>query len=401
MRGISPELLVSQVRNTAPYVFYEDPASAPDVIRSAASDGMPVPAEARSADVIASPPAVFVREYDREKRELSHFEYFRLCLSAHYLTCATPVPTDVDNQIRRKLWASGLPLATALEMAQLVLESHGWDFTPLTSRASYGAAGTEWERVPLSGHLGEWFTVACGAYAALGHYRAQDAKKLRGALLEAIAEETDRHSEVFGSLLRAKDGLGALRASASIAHNFGDLDRVVEAWDVPFADPLRLRFHRLTLSAFGPERELRYQGRLWTAGQLYKSVIDGSSIALENHRHFALRKPRALRSLPVLRIPLGPFLDDWGAEVARTLSGESLLDVIDALVHGSQRSPATVGYARALHAIEQVKPEVSERADALRETPRLRARLATSREDFESRWSAAALAHLDDIPSRA
>lgn len=381
MRGISPELLVSQVRSTAPYVF-EDPSSAPDVIASA--------------------PAEIVRAYDREPpASLSHFEYFRLCLAAHYLTCATPVPTDVDNQIRRKLWAPGLPLATALEMAELVLESRGWDFTALTSRASYGAAGTEWEHVALSGHLGEWFTVASGAYAALGHYRAQDAKTVRASLLDAIAAETERHSAIFGSLWRAKDGLGALRASASIAHDFGDLDRVIDMWDVPVADPLRLRFHKLTTSAFGPERELRHQGRLWTAGELYKSMIDGSSMALENHRHFALRKPRALRSRPELRVPLGPFLDDWGATVATTLSGASLLETVDALVQGCERLRDTVGYARALHAMERVRPELRERTAPLRKSPRLRAILATSQEDFEARWHAAALAHLDEIPSRA
>jgi hypothetical protein len=381
-RGIAPELLVSQVRSTAPYVF-EDPSSAPDVIASA--------------------PAAIVRSYDREQpASLSHFEYFRLCLAAHYLTCATPVPTDVDNQIRRKLWASGLPLATALEMARLVLESRTWDFGALTSRASHGAVGTEWEHVSLSGHLGEWFTVASGAYAALGHYRAQDAKALRRELLDAIAEETERHSAVFGSVWRAKDGLGALRASASIAHDFGDLDRVIEMWDVPVADPLRLRFHRLTTSAFGPERELRHQGRLWTAGELYKAVIDGSSMALENHRHFALRKPRALRSRPELRVPLGPFMDAWGEVVATALDGESLLETVDALMSGCERLRDTVGYARALRAIEQARPELRERIDPLRKRDaRLRAILATSQQDFEARWSAAALAHLDEIPSRA
>lgn len=386
-QGIAPQLLVSQVRNTAPYVF-DDPASAPAVI--------------------ASPPAVFVRDYDRAPRAtLPHFDYFRLCLSAHYLTCATPVPTDVDNQIRKKLWPAGLPLATALEMASLVLESHGWDFTPLTNRASYGAAGSAWEHLPLCGHLGEWFTVASGAYAALGQYRAQEAKELRERLLDAIARETERHSEVFGSLWRGKDGLGALRASASIAHNFGDLDRVIDMWDVPVADPLRLRFYKLTASAFGPERELRHMGRLWTAGELYKSVIEGSSMALENHRHFALRKPRALRSRPELRIPLGPFFDAWGTQVVTTLGGaehaEDLAEVVDALAHGAERLRDTIGYARALRAIGLARPEVvaPARKRVIERRPTLRKVLDTPREEMEARWNAAALVHLDDIPSRA
>ncbi|MDQ3035738.1 MAG: hypothetical protein M3Y87_25265 [Myxococcota bacterium] len=380
-RGIAPELLLSQVRNTAPYLL-DDLSGAPALS--------------------ASPPVAIVRALDGELPEsLSHFEYFRLCLCAHYVTCATPVPTDVDNQIRRKLWAPGMPLVTALEMSQLVLESHGWDFTPLTNRASYGAAGSEWAHEPLSGHRGEWFTVASAAYAALGHYKAHDAKQRRQALLDAIAQETERHSEIFGSLWRAKDGIGALKASASIAHNFGDLDRVIDMWDVPVADPLRLEFHKLTTSAFGPEKNLRYAGRLWTAGELYKSTIDGSSMALENHRHFALRKPRALRSRPELRIPLGPFFDDWGSVVAATLSGEGLQETIDALVSGWERMPSTLAYARALHAIRAAQPDLFDRTAKLPRDRRLRAIFATPRADFEARWDAAALEHLDDIPSRA
>lgn len=381
MHGITPELLVSQVRNTAPYVL-EELSCAPDVI--------------------ATVPATILREHERSRpSELSHFEYFRLCLAAHYATCATPVPTDVDNQIRKKLWPSGLPAATAFEMARLVLESRGWDFLPLTSRASYGAVGSASERSALHGHTGEWFTVAAGAYAALAPYRAEEARALRDALLAAVGEEAERHSEIFGSTWRAKDGLGALRASVSIAHNFGDLDRVIDMWDLPIADPLRLRFHKLTASAFGPERQLRYQGRLWAAGELYKSLIDGSSMAFENHRHFALRKPRALRARPELRVPIAPFLDDFGREVAARVSGDDLLEVVDALVQGSERLRDTVGYARALRAIGELAPELRTRWSALKKNAGQRRALELPREDFEARWSSAALAHLEEIPSRA
>jgi hypothetical protein len=382
MAGISPELLVSQVRSTAPYVF-DDPPSAPELC--------------------ATEPARIVRDQaSSPTAPLAHAAYFRLCLAAHYLTCATPVPTDVDNQIRKKLWPPSLPVAIALEMGQTVLESRGWRFLPLTSRASYGAAESELAEVALHGHSGEWFTVAAGAYAALGHYRAEDAKKLRAALLDAIADETEKHSAVFGSVWRARDGLGALRASVSIAHNFGDLDRVIVMWDLPFQDPLRLRFHGLTTAAFGPDGALRHQGRLWAAGELYKSAIDGSSMAAENHRHFALRKPRALRSQPALRVPVGPFFDAWGEAVASALDAEPLLEVVEALVHGQERLGDTLGYARALRAIALARPEHHAKLEPLRrKSPRLKKTLETTREDFEARWSAAALAHLEEIPSRA
>ncbi len=384
-RGIAPELLLSQIRNTAPYVFGDEPDAASIV-----------------ASVVATPPAAFVRALEPEALgALSHADYFRLCLSAHYLTCATLVPTDVDNQIRQKLWTRSLPLATVLEMGRLVLESGGWDFGPLTTRACYGAKGSPFEEVALTGHAGEFFTVAAGAYAALGRHKAADARALRDALLEAIAQATERCSEVFGSLVRAGDGIGALRAAATIAHNFGDLDRVIDMWDLPFDDPLRLGFRGLTGSAFDDERRLRYQGRLWTAGELYKSVIEGSSMALENHRHFALRKPRGLRTHPALRVPLGPFFDDWGAEVAARLEDEPLIAEIDALVQAALRKPKTASYARALCVIRQARPELDERSRAIVRHPQLGRVLAMAREDFEARWSSAALAHLDAIPARA
>lgn len=378
-RGIAPELLVSQIRSTAPYVFGDD-----------------------TPEVAATPPAAFVRSLEPEALgSLSHADYFRLCLSAHFLTCATPVPTDVDNQIRKKLWPPGLPLATVLPMASLVLESAGWDFGPLTGRSCAGARGTEHEHTTIDGHAGEWFTVATAAYAALTPYASPDAKALREQILLAIGVVTERHSVVFGSLWRAGDGVGALRAAATIAHDFGDLDRVIEMWDLPVADPLRLRFHHLSVSAFDSEHKLRHQGRLWAAGELYKSIIERSSMALENHRHFALRTPRALRSHPSLRVPLGPFFDAWGHEVATRLDGEPLLEVIDALAGGAERMPKTQAYLRALHVIRRMRPDLDERSRQVARNVELRGALKLEREEHEARWSQAALAHLEDIPSRA
>jgi hypothetical protein len=380
---IAPELLVSQVESTAPYVLAEQE---------------PTPG------LFASEPVRILRDAARgplPSAASEHAAFFRLCLAAHYVTCATPVPTDVDNPIRKKLWSTALPLATALEMGRTVLESRTWDFTPLTSRASHGALGTAEETVVLHGHLGEWFTVAVGAYAALARYRAEAAKELASQLLEAVADETERHSAVFGSVWRAGDGLGALRASVSIAHNFGDLDRVVAMWELPITDPLRLRFHGLTTRAFGHDGALRHKGRLWAAGELYKARIDGSSMAAENHRHFALRKPRALRAHPSLRVPIGPFFDAWGAALAERVDGHALDEVLEALVQGQDRSKDTVGYARALRAVTLARPELAPHLAPLRRDKRLREVLATLREAMEARWATTALAHLDEIPTRA
>lgn len=378
-RGISPELLLSQVKNTLPYLFS-------DVV-------------AVSSALREFPPTQVVRSVGEE---LDHFEYYRLCLSSHYLSCGTPVPTDVDNQIRLKLWPRKLPLETALRMADLVLESRKWDFTAVSTRYTYGAKGTPWEMEPLSGHLGEWFTVATAAYCAMKHYSDEGLAAEKGQeLFTAISDEVNRHSEIFGSLWRAGDGLGCLKAASSTAHNFGDLDRVMDMWELSVGDPLRLQFYKLGSLPFDSERKLRYQGRLWVAGELYKTKIEGSSLALENHRHFALRKPKCLRQRPEFLIPTAPFFDDWGRAVAHGLANldgtpsEATLEVVETLVAGWERQPGTLAYGRGLRGMLEVHPELRERLEStLAKTPE-------TQPEFEAKWGAAALAAMEEIPSRA
>jgi hypothetical protein len=382
-RGIAPELLLSQVKNTMPYLF---PNRLNDEAEKAFGSFVP---------------AQILREYDRKKPEtLNHFEYFRLCLSSHYLTCATPVPTDVDNQIRYKLWPKDLALTEALEMAQLVLESRKWDFTLVTRRFAFGAQGTPWEKEVVHGHLGEWFTVSSGAYCALKQYSSAQAQTKREELLEQISDEVNRHSEIFGSLWRTQNGLGCLKASASLAHNFGDLDRVMDMWELAVDDPLRLQFYKLGSTPFDPNRKLRYLGRLWVAGELYKSQIAGSAMAFENHRHFALRNPKCLRANPDLMITTGPFLDDWGKTVAQELTAsENVLEVASALKHGWERLPKTVGYGRALRGMRESNASVP--LDDLMKIHFCRSILEMPQDRFEKKWNEEALKLVDEIPSRA
>lgn len=387
-RGIAPELLVSQVQSTMPYLF-----------------------DSQWGTELAShfPPARTVLDFvesaaSGSAKELDHFEYFRLCLSAHYLTCGTPVPTDVDNQIRLKLWPKRLPIPVAVAMAELVLESRNWDFSRVSTRFVTGAEGSAFESEKLGGHHGEWFTVACAAYAALGAYGNPSVVELRGSLFAAIGAEVARESEIFGSLWRIHDGIACLQASANIAHNLGDLDRVMDMWELEVGDPLRLAYYKLGSSPFGPDRKLRHEGRLWVAGELYKEKIDGgSSMALENHRHFALRKPRSLRRHPDLVVPTAPFFDAWGSRIAERLGGpdgtvgDELREVVDALVDGWERQPGTVAYGRALVGIAAIIPELRiSSADKTKQSV-----LDTSREVFESRWATTANERVDDIPSRA
>ena len=369
-RGIAPDLLQSQVRNTMPYLFE---AGAPRAVLE----------QFKGSEAVLG--------YGGEPTEsLDHFAYYRLCLGAHYLTCSTPVPTDVDNQIRKGLWPAELPLETALQMAALVLESRQWDFKRVTGRYVCGAPGTALSRELLTGLYGEWFSVAAGAYCALKQYGGDGlATARRQELFDSISDEVRRHSEIFGSLWNAKDGLGCLKASAGIAHNLGDLDRVMDMWDLPVGDPLRLRFYKLGVQPFDADRKLRYLGRLWVAGELYKSTIEGSSMALENHRHFALRKPRCLRKSPEFLIPFAPFYDDWGRRVARGLAAPDgqpsaeTLEVLETLKTGWERQPKTWAYGRGLLGMRDVHPEL--RIEDFTDDPARRRCLALPRERFEKK----------------
>ncbi len=375
-RGISPELLVSQVKNTMPYIF-ESPS--------------------KESLMKGFPPRVILEDYQKSlSHSLTHLDYFKLCVSCHYLTCATPVPTDVDRQIRGKLWPKELSLEIAIQMAQFALESRHWDFSQVSARYTDGLDGGRWKRFWVTGHLGEWFSISCAAYCALKRYSNSPAAQLkREEIFCEIEDEVERHSEVFGSLWRAQKGLDCLKASVSIAHNFGDLDRVMDLWELSVDDPLRL-FYKLGIKPFDSHDKLRYQGRLWVAGELYKANFEGSSMAGENHRHFALRKPKCLRQSPAFRIPIGPFFDDWGVQVAHSLKR---LEVVEALSQGWARLPKTLGYGRALRGILQAYPDLK-RPD-LRGGHGFQRVLETSQEVFEKQWDHLALEQMEDIPSRA
>ncbi|MFZ9596020.1 MAG: hypothetical protein ACO3A2_08080 [Bdellovibrionia bacterium] len=400
-RGIDPNLLVSQVKNTMPYLWDERRVH---LGWERTTPGL------RPMDVI-------LRQVENPERSLTHVEYFELCLSAHYLSCATPVPTDVDRQIRFKLWPENLPEEMALEMTQIVLDSRHWDFTKTSRRHLFGATESPWEHQGLFGHLGEWFTVSTAAYCALrrsAQNTTQSKSRLEAAqeqLFQAISCEVETEAQIFGSLWRARDGIGCLKASALIAHNLGDLNRVMQMWELPQDDPLYREHGELTSKPFDSHGKLRHQGRLWAAGELYKAPIEGSSMASENHRHFALRKPRILREHPDFLIPLGPFFDDWGHTLSAALGRLSAdpkqaLDgagsVIEALGLGLVKLPGTWGYARALRALLEAFPQAaSTLPPTLNSHPQWKKTKKTPQDRFESLWAQAALTHLEEIPSKA
>lgn len=312
---ISPANLLGQVKTTAPFLF----------------DGEAPPPD--------GPRGYLRRLRDYDGSALSPSDYYRFCLSAHWATAGAFVPTDVDNAIRWKLWQEISPNLAAAQ-AELVLESLAWDYEPVTARIVRGPAGEL-----LSTHEGTWFSVAVGAYAACRNKRPE----LAARVLAAMAAEAERERAVFAAIVAQGDGVSILKASALIAHNFGDLDRVADQWELPReSDPLMKTFY----DAAKPGSPL-YGGLLGWAG-----TLNAKFLSADNHRHYPLRAPRGLRRAPELLIPVGPFFDEWGRAVARhpALSREDVAEVARALIDGWARLHGPAGYARALAGILEVFP---------------------------------------------
>lgn len=366
-RGIPFAILMDQVRSTAPFLFGDLPFGERE------------------------PHLKGLREWGRKpttltNAELTHAEYFRLCLQCHHGTVATFVPTDVDVHIRFKLWQPPLLGEARREMAELVLESLGWDFTRVSTRVVVSPKGGDL----LSGHQGEWFSTAAAAYASCMKWEEALAREL----LEKIVAEVEREARIFEVMKARKDGIGLHQTATVIAHNLGDLDRVIDQWELPENDPLRKAVYKA-----GHEASGHLPRALWEAGELNKLYM-----ANENHRHFALRRPRCLRRSETLLLPIAPFLDEWGRQIASSplLSPAEIGEVAECLVDGWVRLPHTVGYARALAGMESAMPggaaalwnEMPARNARLLQTGKLRQAVAMPRERFEASWNRTALKFL-------
>jgi len=309
-RGIAPATLIEQIRNTAAWTL----------------DGGSTP-----ATVVHGGAAV----------EVGSLPYFRLLLAAHYLTVATFVPTDVDARIRHHTFQEldGDALAEANAMVDEIAAE-----PPAVVSARVVAEGGP---RGISGHDGEWFSVRAGALGraiAIGH------EALTTALVEAIEAELFREARAFDTLAKDKGRvLEAIRSATVLAHNTGDLSRVVEQWPKRQEyQAIRARFERL-----GHDGTDRFGGAFVRAGAFNKQVT-----AIENHRFLALRKPRGLRRHRDLLLPIGPFFDDWGATIAThpSLEDGDRAEVVEALISTHLQGTAQQGCLRALAALHAAVP---------------------------------------------
>ena len=235
----------------------------------------------------------------------------------------------------------------------------------------------------MSGHYGEWFSTASAAYGALRGIAPDRAHEIA----DMIVAEVQREARLFREWRQSGDGLATLQCATIIAHNLGDLDRVIDLWNLPADDYLRVHVYKA-----GHAEEKRFGGELLQAGELNKAHM-----AKENHRHFALRKPKCIRAAADLMLPLAPFLDDWGVRLARhkSLSAEDVGEVAEALIDGWLRLPDTVGYARALAGILESFPGgfnalatlvPAKHARTLKSGP-LRALCSIPQARFEAQWN--------------
>ena len=262
-------------------------------------------------------------------------EYFHICLSAHWATAGTFVPTDVDNQIRQKLWKHKTIKKHIEKMAQLTIEAWSWDYSPMTNRKSY----TESAEV-ISTHEGTWLSVAIGAYCALKSYKMSE---LASQVKETILKEIRKEEALLLGLRKNSEHINFIKATPLIAHNFGDLDRVMVAWDMHEKDEFCKSIYKL-----GHIVNPTYDPILVYAGKVNKKFT-----AKENHRHMALRKSKSLRKSSDFLVPVAPFMDDWGERIGKSekLNLEEKSQIIAALYHGFQREDSAIGYSRACQRI--------------------------------------------------
>ena len=315
--GIAPNILLKHVENTAPFLFSGELETTGD--KRAYLEKL--------------------RFYKKNLKQLANInltEYFHICLAAHWTTAGTFVPTDVDNQIRERLWKHKDIKKHIQKMARLTIESWSWDYAQVTNRKSYNRINDE----VMSTHEGTWLSVAIGAYCALiKHKEVELAQEVADVILAEIKKE-----EVLLLQLREdRDHINFLRAAPLMAHNFGDLDRVMVQWNMNIEDPFCKKIFKL-----GHELNDAYDPILVFTGKVNQEFS-----SKENHRHMSMRQPKCLRKSSDFLIPVGPFMDQWGEDLGKSdkLSFEEKAEIIAAFYEGYTRQDQAFGYSRAFGAM--------------------------------------------------
>ena len=362
-KWISPETLLSQVYNTAP--FLRDRVPTPQVGRLIDMGGTPD----GFLRILASWENIFrVDLHHQEQLQ----DYFALCLACHHATVATFVPTDVDTKIRGLAWRETSDKEVLKPMMRFALAARSWTEEGISTRAVRG----------VSGHNGEhWSAIAGGLGRMLELGDTVSAEEAQVAIDAEIARE----QAVFAQTAVERNAeLDLLRLAMTLAHNRGDLTQGMGFWkNTALTLPLMDHF--------------KTRGRFDDAVRMYQET----GLSAEGHRHYPLRPVRALRRSAATLLPLCPFLDDWGAVVAKL---EESHEVLAALVIGCQKLKGQQGYYRAIAGMYEVSPGAFDRAvsrmpnatQRLLRSAEMRKQISVPRVSFESMMRKRARASLVD-----
>ncbi len=322
LSGIAPNLLLKDIEITAPFIFKGE------------------------IDLSGNNRAYLAKlvGYKKNLNSLKYIdltEYFSVCMAAHWSTAGTFVPTNVDNQIRERLWKHKDTSKHIEKMARVTIDAWNWDYEQVTNRKAYNPSLHQ----VMSTHEGTWLSVAIGAYNALVKNQKAD---LALEVKNVILAEIEKEEKLLLFLREKKDHVNFLRATALMAHNFGDLDRVIDQWEMAQDDPFRLHIYKL-----GHQLNEKYSPVLCYAGQVNKAFL-----SVENHRHMSMRQPRCLRRSHRFLVPVGPFMDHWGQILGETkdLTMDEKGEIIVALFDGWKRQDKAQGYPRAYGAMIRALP---------------------------------------------
>jgi hypothetical protein len=259
---------------------------------------------------------------DRDVAWPAH-EYFKSLLAAHFTTCATFSPTNVDQVIRFHIWQDAKSIAELDALIAVAYEAIAWPVPEVSDRC------VKLDQGIISGHAGEWFSVLAGALGRAHALGAGDrAEELRGRI------ERELRFQIDGLQMLAKTPgkeIDAICAIANIAHNLGDLARVCDMWPnkdgTAAADVARY-------SSFP---------KIASIADAYKDLCADS-----NHRYLPLRAAKSLRKRRDFLLPLGPCLDAWGEHVARHSSDPERAEILAGLLEGHAAASSERGYLRAI-----------------------------------------------------
>ena len=322
LNGIAPNLLVRDVEITAPFLFKGE-----------------IDTTGKNRAYLAK--LVFYKKNLNQLKHIDLTEYFTICMAAHWSTAGTFVPTNVDNQIREGLWKHKEIQKHIEKMARVTIDSWLWDYEQVTNRKAYNPSLNQ----VMSTHEGTWLSVAIGAYNALvKNKRPELAEEMKNVILA----EAEKEEKLLLFLREKKDHVNFLRATALMAHNFGDLDRVIDQWQMPEDGPFRKRIYKL-----GHQLNENYSPILAYAGQVNKKFL-----SVENHRHMSMRQPKCLRRSHRFLVPVGPFMDQWGKTLgeARDLTPDEKGEIVVAFFEGWKRQDMARGYCRAYGAMMRALP---------------------------------------------